>query len=75
MVYAMDDDQLLRVWSVIRCFAEIRENKDPVIQSEILTNAQLLLTAFVLDLNPWRRDQTGSTPPRTQYRSMVAPHA
>jgi hypothetical protein len=52
MIYTMDESQLLRVWTVISCFGRIRETEDPSIQSEILTNAQILLTAFVLDLEP-----------------------
>jgi hypothetical protein len=57
MLYTMDEGQLLRVWSVIRCFSEIREIDDPLVQSEILTGAQLLLTAFVLELQPFPGDQ------------------
>jgi hypothetical protein len=38
-VYTMDERQLLRLWSVIRCFAEIRESDDPITKSEILTKA------------------------------------
>lgn len=60
MVYTMDDGQLLRVWSVIRQFSEIREINDPVVQSEMLTAAQILLTAFVLELQPLPADQPGS---------------
>jgi hypothetical protein len=52
MIYVVDERQLLRVWSVIRCFGEIREIKDPAIRSEVLTEAQILLTAFVQELQP-----------------------
>lgn len=52
MLYTMDEGQLLRVWSVIRCFSEIREIADPLVQSEVLIGTQLLLTAFVLELQP-----------------------
>jgi hypothetical protein len=59
MIYIIDEHKLLRLWSVIRCFTEMREISDPVIQSEILTNAQIILTAVVLDLEPigWRSNQ------------------
>jgi hypothetical protein len=57
MVYRMEDDQLLRLWSVVHCFGVIREIKNPVIKSEILTKAQILLTAFVLELQPLPGDQ------------------
>jgi hypothetical protein len=65
MVYSIDEYQLLRLWSIMRCFAEIRENTDRETQYEILTNAQIHLTAFLLDLKPSIGDQTSSTPPRT----------
>jgi hypothetical protein len=71
MIYTMDEGQLLQMWSVIRCFADIRETRDPIIQDEILTNAQILLTAFVLDLRPLSGAQTGSTPPRPRPERMV----
>jgi hypothetical protein len=68
MLYEVDEGQLLRVWTVMRCFAEMRRIKDPIIQSEILTNAQILLTAFVLDLKPLDGDQT---PPRAGLDQIV----
>jgi hypothetical protein len=34
MIYTIDERQLLRVWSVICCFAEIRKIQDPIAQSE-----------------------------------------
>jgi hypothetical protein len=58
MLYGVDEGQLLRVWTVIRCFAEMRRIEDPIIQFEVLTHAQILLTAFVLDLKPLDGDQT-----------------
>jgi hypothetical protein len=71
MVYTMDEYQLLRLWSVIRCFAEIRENSEPIIQSEILTNAQIILTAIVFDLNPLVEDRARSAPPRISLSKIV----
>jgi hypothetical protein len=71
MLYTMDERQLLRLWSVMHCFAQIREINDPVTQSEILTNAQMLLTAFVLDLKPLVGDQTSSAPSRTSLGQIV----
>ena len=71
MVYAMDECQLLRVWSIMRCFSQIREVKDPRAQSEILTKAQIDLTAFLLDLKPLVGDQTSSAPPRTSLDQIV----
>ena len=60
MLYLIDQGQLLHVWSVIRCFREIQEMKDPEIQSKILTMAQILLTGFVLELQPLPTDQASS---------------
>jgi hypothetical protein len=71
MMYTMDERQLLKMWSVIRCFAVIRENRDPIVQDEILTNAQILLTAFVLDLRPLSEEQAGSTPHVPHPERMV----
>jgi hypothetical protein len=52
MVYAVDDGQLLNIWTAIRYLGEIREILDPADRSEVLTEAQALLTAFVLLLTP-----------------------
>jgi hypothetical protein len=68
MLYGVDEGQLLRVWTVIRCFAEMRRIEDPIIQSEILTHAQILLTAFVFDLEPLDGDQI---PPRAGLDQIV----
>jgi len=65
MVYSIDEDQLLRLWSVICCFENMRETQDPILQSVIITNAQIFLTAFVLDLKPLLGGQTGSATLRT----------
>jgi hypothetical protein len=58
MVYRINEHQLLRVWSVISSFSRIREIDDPLAQSQILTNAQMLFTAFVFDLQAVDADQT-----------------
>jgi hypothetical protein len=71
MVYTIEEGQLLRLWTVIRYFGVIREIQDPVAQAEILTDAQILLTAFVLDLQPAGGDQTSSAPPRTGLDRIV----
>ena len=52
MVYQVNGNQLLRLWSVISCFEVMREIQDPSVQSTVITRAQALLTAFVLDLTP-----------------------
>jgi hypothetical protein len=53
----------------MRSFTQIREAKDPVARSELLTNAQIFLTAFNLDLKPM--EQTGSAPPTTSPDQIV----
>ena len=60
MVYRINELQLLCVWSVISSFSRIQEIDDPLAQSEILTNAQMLLTAFVFDLEAVDADQTAA---------------
>jgi hypothetical protein len=60
MIYEMDERQLLRLWSVLCCFGEVREAKDPIVQSEILRRAQIVLTDFVFGLNRLPDDQTSS---------------
>src|SRR5882757_1570343 len=59
MIYEMDKRQLLRLWSVLSSFGEIRVTKDPIIQSEILRRAQIVLTDFV---NQYSRTQRRSQP-------------
>jgi len=60
MIYEMDKRQLLRLWSVLASFGEIRETKDPTIQFEILRRAQVVLTDFVFGLKGVPEDQTSS---------------
>jgi hypothetical protein len=71
MDYAVDEGQLICLWTVICCFGRIREIEDPVIQSEILTNAQILLTNFVLDMKPLPGDQTNSATSSARLDQMV----
>jgi hypothetical protein len=71
MLYAMDEQQLLRVWSVIRCFQNIRAIHDPQAQAEILTKAQILLTAFAVDLQPLDGEQITSSTSSASPEQMV----
>ena len=50
MTYTIDEHQLVELWTAISCLGHIREISDPLARSEILTQAQIHLTAFVLDL-------------------------
>src|ERR1700760_2689403 len=68
MIYELDKRQLLRLWSVLSSFGEIQETKDPIIQSEILRRAQIILTDFVFGLKWVPEDQNQYC--RTQRRSQ-----
>ena len=71
MVYTMDEGQLFRVLTAIRFLGEIREAKDPAAQSEIITDTQILLTAFVLDLKLLPADRTNLPTLGTRPVQMV----
>jgi hypothetical protein len=71
MKYAVDVEQLLNLWTVIRILGEIRELPDETCRSDVLTEAQILLTAFVLGLKPLARDQADSIGPRTRPNEMT----
>ena len=64
MIYELDKRQLLRLWSVLSSFGEIRETKDPIIQSEILRRAQLVLADFVFGLKRGARGSNQYYPTR-----------
>jgi hypothetical protein len=57
MLYSIDERQLLDLWTAVHCLGHIREIRDPLAQSEIITQAQIHLTAFVLDLQPFADDR------------------
>jgi hypothetical protein len=59
MRYTLDCAQLLGLWSVVRLFGAIREAEDPTIRCEILTEAQIRLTAFIMELEPLSVDRAG----------------
>jgi len=59
MICEIDKHQLLRLWSVLSSFAEIRETKDPMIQSEILKGSDSL-DRLRLRLTRLPEDQTSS---------------
>jgi hypothetical protein len=60
MVYTIDERQLLDLWAVVRYLGYVREISDAAARSEILTKAQILLTAFVLGLQPFPKDQVNT---------------
>jgi hypothetical protein len=46
--------------------------KDPMARAELFTKAQVLLTAFVLGLEPLNSDPTIAASPRAGLRHIVA---
>jgi hypothetical protein len=62
MVYTTEDGSLLGLWTAIRLIGMIREIQDPVVRAEILTKAQILLTAFCVELKSQAWDQTRAAP-------------
>ena len=63
MLHAVGVDQLSGLCTVIRLLGAIREIPDATDRSEVLTKAQILLTAFVFALKPcpaMRRTLSGS---------------
>jgi hypothetical protein len=57
MVYTIDERQLLSLWTVVRHLGHVREISDATARSEMLTQAQIHLTALVLGLQPLPNDQ------------------
>jgi hypothetical protein len=52
MVYEIDRSQLFGLSTVARLLGEIREISDVADRSALLTKAQIILTAFIVDLEP-----------------------
>jgi hypothetical protein len=71
MFYSVDENQLLKLWSVICCFEAMRVIQDPTVQSEIITNAQTFLAAFVLDLRPSPGDEASSATLRSRLDQIT----
>ena len=57
MIYAVDEGQLLGLWTVMRLFDKIYEITDQESRTNVLTEAQTHLVAFVLQLTPLQRHQ------------------
>ena len=58
------DDGAAGIWAATRLLGEIRYLEDPMARAELFTKAQVLLTAFVLGLEPLNSDRTISASPR-----------
>jgi hypothetical protein len=62
--FRTDDAQVLGLWTAARLLGVIREVEDHRAQGELLTKAQILLTAFIVGLEPRHSDQVNVDPPR-----------
>lgn len=71
MEFRTDEAQLRGLWAATRLLGEIRGLEDPIARAELFTKAQVLLTAFVLGLEPLHSDGTISTSPRARFGQVV----
>ena len=71
MDFRTDDAQLLGLWTATRLLGEIRGLDGGMDQAELLTKAQILLTAFIAGLEPRICDQTSSATLRAGLDEMV----
>jgi hypothetical protein len=60
--FRIDHDQLLALWTAARLIGEMRRLENRGGQDELLTKAQILLTAFLLGLEPLGPDLVSSVP-------------
>ena len=58
MEFRTDEAQLLGLWTATRLLGEIRGLDDRADQAELLVKAHILLTAFMVGLEPVNPDQT-----------------
>jgi hypothetical protein len=56
MMYNFKDDQVLLIWKVAKCLSKIRELSDTTELAQVITEAEALLNALVLQLEPLARD-------------------
>jgi hypothetical protein len=70
--FRTDQAQLLGLWAATRLLGEIRDLEGPMDRAELLTKAQILLTAFLLGLEPLHSDQTISPSPQAGLGQVVA---
>ena len=72
MEFRTDEAQLLGLWAATRLLGEIRGLENRGDQAELLTKAQILLTAFVLGLEPLHSDRTISALPSAGLGRVAA---
>ena len=71
MDFRTDDAQFLGLWTATRLLGEIRGLDGGMDQAELLTKAQILLTAFVLGLEPLDSDQVSASQARAGLGQVV----
>ena len=62
--FRTDDAQLLGLWTAIRMLGVIRQVEDRGDRAELLTRAEILLTAFMVGLEPALPSQASLVPLR-----------
>jgi hypothetical protein len=70
--FRTDEAQLLGLWAATRLLGEIRDLEEPMDRAELLTKAQILLTAFMVGLEPLGPDRTISASPRAGLGRIAA---
>ncbi len=60
MEFRTDEVRLLGLWTATRLLGVVREIEDREDQAELLSKAQVLLTAFVIGLEPLGSDQANA---------------
>lgn len=71
MDFRTDDAQLLGLWTATRLLGEIRGLDSGMDEAELLTKAQILLTAFMVGLEPLGADHASSASPRAGLGQVV----
>jgi hypothetical protein len=70
--FRTDEAQLLGLWTATRLLGAIRDLEDPMARAELLTKAQILLTAFMVGLEPLGPDRTISASPMAGLGRVAA---
>ena len=71
MEFRTDEAQLLGLSTATRLLGEIRGLENPGDQAELLTKAEILLTALMVGLEPLCPDQASSASPRAGLGQVV----
>jgi hypothetical protein len=69
--FRTDEAQLLGLWTATRLLGEVRGLDDRIGQAELLIKAQILLTAFMVGLEPCRSCELGLAESRSRPRGEV----